>query len=68
MQLNESSINQQFLSLLQETDAERTLAHLADGEKLQKTLEALQGKEQVELFFFFITLGLELSDTTVYEP
>ena len=29
---------------------------------------ALEMKEKVRFFFFFITLGLELSDTKVYEP
>ena len=30
--------------------------------------QALRTKSQMEIVFFLITLGLELSDTKVYEP
>jgi len=30
--------------------------------------QTLRTKSQMAIFFFFITLGLELSDTKVYEP
>ena len=52
----------------QATGAERVTA-LAESEKSHLALERARMEGQVLLFFFFfITRGLELSDTNVDEP
>ena len=41
---------------------------LQGGHITLKAIRGLQLKDDSTFFFFFITLGLELSDTKVYEP